>query len=721
MDVSIRSFYVNRNPNGSSTTILSVGGSGSSIPADMASKSNYNVFTGGSNISSTDWTINDNISLKFGQSDQSNIKWNSTNNLLSISAASGVEIETNELRISGIASEAGTNFLQYNTSTGKVTYGTSDAIIVSLSNLANKDALLYDSSIKKWRNKTTFNIGNYFVRKAGDTMTGDLRILTSLYVCDTVKVDNHVNTNTVDSSLIYISGYAGQGFRLNLDESGETSLEVDNLNVRKKLSAYELEIREINSVNGGLVISAANGIPYSVVGTRLYFDTDENNSPIQFAVNDFIKAQRWTGDASGYYIGKVTHVVQNASLGYAYIDASTVSGAPWTKMKLVQHGNSTNATRQSLIYITSTDTGNPYIDLCASVNAGTLIGTHKLRIGNLSGISDIDFGGNLTGYGLYANNVYLKGSIQITGGSGFASLSDRPTSLTGINSTEGSKLTGIEAGATVGATSAQANKLTGIEAGATVGATSAQVTAISNAATTATWAGIGSKPVRFGDAPSGSGLFMCADYMGYHNGSGWNSYIGADGTAKFVGVTEFGTSTQYYTGNWNLALKGADLWENTGANFSNIYINRLGYQQGSTYFRNTTIGDGKGHAAFIVNSQTNTIYTGTNGGVYNTGWALEVRGSVTGTDFIMGSDERLKQNIKPLKIEKVDVEYKEFELKAKPNETRYGIIAQELQRTNPELVHEDKDGMLSVSYIDLLIRKVAYLESKLNEMERRMK
>src|SRR3989304_7181250 len=47
------------------------------------------------------------------------------------------------------------------------------------------------------------------------------------------------------------------------------------------------------------------------------------------------------------------------------------------------------------------------------------------------------------------SSLEIKGSMTITGGSGYANISDKPTSLSGINSGEGTKLTGIEAGANV--------------------------------------------------------------------------------------------------------------------------------------------------------------------------------------------------------------------------------------------------------------------------------
>lgn len=94
-------------------------------------------------------------------------------------------------------------------------------------------------------------------------------------------------------------------------------------------------------------------------------------------------------------------------------------------------------------------------------------------------------------------------------------------------------------------------------------------------------------------------------------------------------------------------------------------------------------------------------------------------GDVTATNFILGSDEKLKTNIVPLKNSPVDVEYKEFELKAKPGEKRYGVIAQELQKTNPELVRTDAEGTLNVAYIDLLIKEIASLKERVAILERK--
>jgi hypothetical protein len=95
-------------------------------------------------------------------------------------------------------------------------------------------------------------------------------------------------------------------------------------------------------------------------------------------------------------------------------------------------------------------------------------------------------------------------------------------------------------------------------------------------------------------------------------------------------------------------------------------------------------------------------------------------GSLTATNFILSSDRRLKTNIKAIDFKGVNIEYKQFELKSERGIIRFGVIAQDLQKTNPELVRTDKDGMLSVAYIDLLIKEISSLKQRVTELEKRL-
>lgn len=61
------------------------------------------------------------------------------------------------------------------------------------------------------------------------------------------------------SSEKFISGFAGEGFKIYKDEVGNWRIECDILDVRKVMNVFELIIQKIRSVNGALVISQANG------------------------------------------------------------------------------------------------------------------------------------------------------------------------------------------------------------------------------------------------------------------------------------------------------------------------------------------------------------------------------------------------------------------------------------------------------------------------------
>jgi len=92
-------------------------------------------------------------------------------------------------------------------------------------------------------------------------------------------------------------------------------------------------------------------------------------------------------------------------------------------------------------------------------------------------------------------------------------------------------------------------------------------------------------------------------------------------------------------------------------------------------------------------------------------------GTVTATNFITSSDERLKENIKEAFGDKVEVNWKTFELKTDKGHKRYGVIAQDLEKNHPEFVKTDNEGMKSVAYTDLLIAKIAELENRIQTLE----
>ena len=92
--------------------------------------------------------------------------------------------------------------------------------------------------------------------------------------------------------------------------------------------------------------------------------------------------------------------------------------------------------------------------------------------------------------------------------------------------------------------------------------------------------------------------------------------------------------------------------------------------------------------------------------------------TVTGTNFILSSDSRLKNNVEEVDNKSIDVDWKTFEMKSNKGQKRYGVIAQELEEVHPEFVRTDDEGMKSVAYVDLLIAKIAELEARLEKLEK---
>ena len=102
---------------------------------------------------------------------------------------------------------------------------------------------------------------------------------------------------------------------------------------------------------------------------------------------------------------------------------------------------------------------------------------------------------------------------------------------------------------------------------------------------------------------------------------------------------------------------------------------------------------------------------------------IESHGQITATKFNATSDVRKKTNIKDFeyKASILDLPIKEFEFIDDETHTKnIGCIAQDLQKICPEIVHEDKDGYLSIEetkLIYLLLQEVKELKKELKTLK----
>jgi hypothetical protein len=237
--------------------------------------------------------------------------------------------------------------------------------------------------------------------------TGNLTAVNAA-LSGTLGVDGNVTAGGQLSSPAYASGFAGSGWRI--DGGAETQLTVDRLTVRQRMDVYELVVNQIRGTNGALWVSDSAKVA-SVSGNRLTIDTGGDTSFVPFVENDLLRCQRWNGKNIKYYVVRVTAVGSN------YIDVTLVNGSSPREAgdHLVRMGNTEDTDRQGALYLTSSDSNAPYMDVLDGVNSASFAGKTKVRIGKLDGITDPDMGA-LTGYGLYTENGYFKGKITVTGG-----------------------------------------------------------------------------------------------------------------------------------------------------------------------------------------------------------------------------------------------------------------------------------------------------------------
>ena len=142
-----------------------------------------------------------------------------------------------------------------------------------------------------------------------------------------------------------------------------------------------------------------------------------------------------------------------------------------------------------------------------------------------------------------------------------------------------------------------------------------------------------------------------------------------------------------------------------------VHSNKLEYGGSSSTYLDFGI-----NSITLATGSTSALSINSGQNVFIDAGSLTVTTStVTATNFILSSDERLKENIEKARDNRIKADWKTFELKTEKGQKRYGVIAQELEKTNPEFVREDTRGFKSVAYIDLLIAKIAELETRLEK------
>lgn len=216
------------------------------------------------------------------------------------------------------------------------------------------------------------------------------------------------------SSETFVPGFLGEGFKIWL-ENGNWNIECDNLTVRQTMNIFELLIQKIRSVNGAIVVSQSNGKVTAVEDTGTQYKITFGEEFPTFQEGDLIRCQSWSKNNLKFYWVEV----KTAADGYVLCDKSEFNNVvPAVGDEVVQMGNTKNAERQALIYITAQESGHPYIEILNGVKTKSLSGTNRTRLGDLSNIQDSAFpeGQQPSGSGLYCDNAFLRGIFLLRNG-----------------------------------------------------------------------------------------------------------------------------------------------------------------------------------------------------------------------------------------------------------------------------------------------------------------
>ena len=311
--------------------------------------------------------------------------------------------------------------------------------------------------------------GNHTHAITSSSNPGQAAALLATNTNGAVTLRNAFLTQAAVSEATFVSGFAGSGWRADygVTTAARASMETDDLTVRGRMRVYELLIQQIRATNGSVFVSSAskvvtvtasaspawtiNGSAYTInnvaatlcatlyaISTAAAGDTGRELYH-GFLVGDVLRSQQvqWDGSTYDLVTQSDLEVVSVADL-FNYTAVYVAGDAPAVGYDYVRLGSTTDSSRRGAVYLTADDSAAPFIDIIDGVQYHgdwNTPGRIKARLGKLSGISDADFGGSLGGYGLYGNNVYLKGQIVVTGGSlgglAAADINDNTTTIDG--------------------------------------------------------------------------------------------------------------------------------------------------------------------------------------------------------------------------------------------------------------------------------------------------
>lgn len=263
--------------------------------------------------------------------------------------------------------------------------------------------------------KTTADTANEHITfaKGLTTLNAIVRELASVKQLSVTDVANI--TKAVINGEIKSNDYSNtDGFKIFKGANG-WNIEIDHITARKTFKTLELVVQRVVHQGGMIIQSPAGGKIERVESEDANHYYVKVTNAEQFRAGDLVLCQRFTGRSTKRYWRRV--VGSNAThMFISKTDCEAESGAVEVGDEIAVLGSKSNRERRCARVICMIGANSPYVADYAGIDNYTLQGKLINQIGNLSGVNDPDFGGNLEGVGLYTKNLYANGNIRLKSG-----------------------------------------------------------------------------------------------------------------------------------------------------------------------------------------------------------------------------------------------------------------------------------------------------------------
>lgn len=166
------------------------------------------------------------------------------------------------------------------------------------------------------------------------------------------------------------------GFGIFKDKDGNYHLDIDFVDIRKKLNVEEIQVQQ-SSYIGGKQYNTSGGIICNRVedmGTywKCYFSTTNSEGVTvynTFEKDDQAICEIFNLTAGSHYYWRLVNVTGDNFIGLLKSDCASGSDEPRVGDSIVQLGNRTNTSRQGAIIWDSVTAGGPYVRIYSGINS----------------------------------------------------------------------------------------------------------------------------------------------------------------------------------------------------------------------------------------------------------------------------------------------------------------------------------------------------------------